>query len=150
MKTQEQRLICLIGCSAALAFLVTACTTVPVTGRHELNFVSEGQETQLGLSSFDQLKTNTPISRDPAVNEAVGRVAKRISQVAGKDLKNAQWEFVVFENKEANAFWGVANEPGDGNARYWPSRRRLRGLHSLCAISEHVHEPVRPRRPGHG
>ena len=34
----------------------------------------------------------------------VQRVGKRIAEVAGKDMPNAQWEFVVFESKEANAF----------------------------------------------
>jgi predicted Zn-dependent protease len=88
----------------ALAFLAAACSTVPVTGRHELNFVSSGQEMQLGLSSFDQLKKDTPISKDPTANAMVQRVGQRIAGVAGKDLAGAQWEFVVFDNKEANAF----------------------------------------------
>ncbi len=83
---------------------VSSCSTVPVTGRRQLNVVSSGEETQLGLSAFDQMKTNTPISRDPAQNEMVQRVGKRIAAVAGKDLPNAQWEFVVFDSKEANAF----------------------------------------------
>ena len=87
----------------ALIFL-SACSTVPVTGRKELNLVSEGQETQLGLSSFNQLKTNTPISKDPDANAMVQRVGQHIAQVASKDLPNAQWEFVVFDSKEANAF----------------------------------------------
>src|SRR5437016_936101 len=89
---------------AAAALLIQGCDTVPVTGRHELNLVSEGQEMQLGLSSFDQLKTQTPICHDAAANALVQRVGKRIAAVAGKDLPNAQWEFVVFESKEANAF----------------------------------------------
>jgi metalloendopeptidase OMA1, mitochondrial len=84
--------------------VLTGCTTVPVTGRHELNFVSSDQEMTLGLSSFDQLKKDTPINHDPRLNEMVQRVGTRIAQVAGKDLPNAQWEFVVFESKEANAF----------------------------------------------
>jgi len=88
---------------AAVVFL-QACSTVPVTGRRELNLVSAGQETQLGLTSFDQLKKETPISRDPAINEMVQRVGKRLAQVASKDMPDAQWEFVVFESKEANAF----------------------------------------------
>src|SRR5439155_19006580 len=54
--------------------------------------------------SFDQLKTNTPISRDAAMNEMVQRVGKRIAAAAGHDLPDAQWEFVVFDSKEANAF----------------------------------------------
>jgi len=91
--------LALIGLS-----LLFGCTTVPVTGRHELNVVSGGEETQLGLSSFDQLKTNTTISHDPAMNAMVQRVGKRIAGIADKDMPNAQWEFVVFESKEANAF----------------------------------------------
>src|SRR5512135_1148408 len=59
---------------------------------------------QLGLTSFDQLKKDTPVDRNPTRNAQVERVAKRIAAVAGKDLPNAQWEFVVFDSKEANAF----------------------------------------------
>ena len=55
-----------IAISTILCF--TGCSTVPVTGRHQLNMVSSGDEMQLGLSAFDQMKTNTPISRDPALN----------------------------------------------------------------------------------
>lgn len=97
--------------SQAVAFILasglllqTGCSTVPVTGRHELNLVSPDQEMALGLSSFDQLKKDTPINHDPAVNAMVQRVGKRVAQVASRDLPNAQWEFVVFESKEANAF----------------------------------------------
>jgi len=96
-------LLAVIGISAS-AWLFSGCTTVPVTGRHELNIVSEGEETQLGLTSFEQLKTNTPISHDPALNAMVQKVGKRIAEVAAKDLSDAKWEFVVFESKEANAF----------------------------------------------
>jgi len=88
----------------ASIFILTGCATVPVTGRHQLSLVSAGQEMQLGLSSFDQLKKETPINHDPAINDRVQRVGKRIAAVAGKDLPNAQWEFVVFESTEANAF----------------------------------------------
>lgn len=88
----------------SLMLLTQACQTVPVTGRRELNLVSADQEMQLGLTSFDQLKKDTPISRDPALNAMVERVGRRIAQVASKDLPDAKWEFVVFESQEANAF----------------------------------------------
>jgi predicted Zn-dependent protease len=91
------------ACLASLLFF-GGCTTVPVTGRHELNLVSSGDEMQLGLSSFDQLKRDTPISHDADMNAMVQRVGKRIAEVAGKDLPGAKWEFVVFDSKEANAF----------------------------------------------
>jgi len=59
---------------------------------------------QLGLTAFNQVKQETPISRDPAANALVQKVGKRLAAVASKDLPNAQWEFVVFDSKEANAF----------------------------------------------
>ena len=89
---------------AGPALVFAGCTTVPVTGRHELNFVSSDQEMALGLSSFDQLKKDTPINHDPSINALVQSVGQRIAQVAGKDLPNAKWEFVVFDSQEANAF----------------------------------------------
>lgn len=93
-------------CAMAVAglFLATGCSTVPVTGRSQLNLVSSTEEMELGLSSFEELKKETPISHDAALNEIVQRVGKRIAAVASKDMPDAQWEFVVFDSKEANAF----------------------------------------------
>jgi metalloendopeptidase OMA1, mitochondrial len=82
----------------------TGCNTVPVTGRSQLNLMPASEEMQLGLTSFEKLKKETPISKDPAVNAQVQKVGQRIARVAGADMPNAQWEFVVFDSKEANAF----------------------------------------------
>lgn len=92
------------GALAVLLMLAGGCDTVPVTGRSQLNLMSSSQEQQLGLTSFDQLKKTTPISHDPAANALVQKVGKRIAAVSAPDMPNAQWEFVVFESKEANAF----------------------------------------------
>src|SRR6185436_5501499 len=48
------------------------------------------------------MKQETPVSKDPQANAMVQKVGRRIAAVSG--LTNAQWEFVVFESKEANAF----------------------------------------------
>jgi predicted Zn-dependent protease len=56
----------------------------------------------LGLSSFAKLKQELPISTDARVTALVQTVGQRIAAVA--DLPNAQWEFVVFESPEVNAF----------------------------------------------
>jgi metalloendopeptidase OMA1, mitochondrial len=87
-----------------LSIMLTGCATVPVTGRSQLRLVSAEQEMQLGLTSFEQMKTEVPISPDPAANALVQKVGKRIAAAAAKDLPDAKWEFVVFESKEANAF----------------------------------------------
>ena len=87
----------LLGCLAS-----SGCLTVPETGRRQVMLISSQQEMQLGLSAFTQMKKDTPVSRDAAVNAMVQRVGRRIAAVA--NLPGAQWEFVVFDSKEANAF----------------------------------------------
>lgn len=98
-----QRIIssCLL---AALLLMVGGCNTVPVTGRSQLSLISAGEEMQLGLASFDQIKKETPISKDVAATALLQKVGKRIAAVAGPDMPNAQWEFVMFESKDVNAF----------------------------------------------
>jgi predicted Zn-dependent protease len=90
--------------AVAAVCLATGCSTVPVTGRSQLNLMSPGEEMKLGLSSFDQIKKETKISKDPAANALLQKVGKRIAAAAGSDLPNAQWEFVLFDSPEANAF----------------------------------------------
>lgn len=92
---------------AAVSFGVvwfSGCSSVPVTGRSQFNFMSAGEEMQLGLTEFDKMKKEVPVSKDPKLNALVQRVGRRIAEVAKADMPNAQWEFVVFESKQANAF----------------------------------------------
>ena len=59
---------------------------------------------QLGLQSFEQMKKEVPISQNAEAKALVEKVGKKVAAVSAADMPNAQWEFVVFESKEANAF----------------------------------------------
>ena len=92
---------------AALAAVVLfvalgGCATEPVTGRKQLILLTPAEEVQLGLSEFEKLKKEVPRSKDAAAQALVERVGRRIAAVA--DLPGAQWEFVLFESPEPNAF----------------------------------------------
>jgi predicted Zn-dependent protease len=90
---------------AALLLGLSGCTTVPQTGRSALHLVSPQQLASTAAAQFGQLKQEVPISRDPQYNAMLRRVGERIAYVAGPDLPNAQWEFVVFEDdNQINAF----------------------------------------------
>jgi len=86
----------------ALVIAMISCHTVPETGRKSLNLLSAGQETSLGVQAFQDLKSKGKISHDPALNARIRRIGERIARVAS--IPNANWEFVVFENEEPNAF----------------------------------------------
>ena len=84
------------------ALLLTGCATVTETGRSQLNLVSSDEEVKLGVAAFQETKQKTPISKDVPATAMVQRVGQRIAAVA--NLPNAQWEFVLFESAEANAW----------------------------------------------
>jgi metalloendopeptidase OMA1, mitochondrial len=104
MECQDLRRMAMGLAAGAMVCLWTGCSTVPMTGRSQLNFIPQGEEMKLGLSEFDKMKKQVPISKDPKLNAMVQEVGRRISEVAKADMPDAQWEFVVFESKEANAF----------------------------------------------
>lgn len=88
-----------------LLLLLAGCYTVPETGRSSLNFISTGEELQLGRSEFEKLKNSESISTDPQLNGRLQRVGRRMADAVGNDLPSAQWEFVLFDNdKVINAF----------------------------------------------
>ena len=89
---------------ATVLALLSGCTTVPETGRRQLMLIDASQEAQMGLSAFADLKNQQPICYDPVANERVRRIGARIAPAVGRDLPNADWEFVVFESAQVNAF----------------------------------------------
>ncbi|MCW5557550.1 MAG: M48 family metallopeptidase [Verrucomicrobiae bacterium] len=97
---KASRAVCALAMLAAV--LLVGCSTVPETGRRQMNLYSSQEEMQLGLTEFNKMKQEVPISKDASANAMVQRVGKRIAAVA--TLPDAQWEFVVFESAEANAF----------------------------------------------
>jgi predicted Zn-dependent protease len=100
----RKRRVYSLGSAIILVLTLAACATAPITGRRQLNLIGEGQVMQLGMSEFQKIKETTPVSRDPELNALVQKVGKKIAAAANEDLPNAQWEFVVFDSDQANAF----------------------------------------------
>jgi hypothetical protein len=67
-------------------------------------FVSVSQETQMGEASFQQMKAEGKVSANPVYVNRVQGIGKRIAEAVGDDLPSAEWEFVVFESPDLNAF----------------------------------------------
>jgi metalloendopeptidase OMA1, mitochondrial len=102
MKTWAFHIVIRASILTLCALVFSGCETVPETGRSQFNIVSSDEETKLGVAAFQDTKQKTPISKDAQANAMVQRVGQKIASVA--NLPNAQWEFVVFESTEANAW----------------------------------------------
>src|SRR5438046_9460734 len=85
--------LCLLGVGWS------GCSTVPETGRRQINFIPQVEEMQLGLCSFEKMKQEAPMSKDTAANALVQEVGKRIAAVA--QVPHARWELAVCEAQEA-------------------------------------------------
>jgi predicted Zn-dependent protease len=91
--------------SALLLVLgLCSCAVVPETGRRQLMLVPPDQEMQMGLEAFADIKQKEKISTDAELNARIQRIGQRIAKSVGRELPNAQWEFVVFESDQINAF----------------------------------------------
>ena len=85
-------------------FTFTGCQVVPETGRKQLMLISPAEEARSGLAAFSDIKKSEKISTDAAANAQVQRVGKRIAESVGSRMANTQWEFVVFDSAQVNAF----------------------------------------------
>ncbi len=89
----------------AAVSLFAGCYQVPVTGRHALSLVDDREVTKMSIATFDEMKAHTKISNDKARNEQLQRVGERIQHaVPIWDMPDADWEFVVFDSPDINAF----------------------------------------------
>ena len=80
--------------------LVTSCSTVPVTGRKQINLMSDSEVVKMTKAAFEQMKGQMKISQDPRMNDWVLEVSDRISQQVFWDMPLAEWEFIVFDAHE--------------------------------------------------
>jgi predicted Zn-dependent protease len=92
--------------SVLLCVAALSCTTVPVTGRKELNLVGEGTMNQLGAQSYTQEISKAKPSGDAAANAMVQRVAKRIADAAEANFHpNYQWQATLLDDPKTVNAW---------------------------------------------
>ncbi len=93
--------------------LATSCGTVPLTGRSQLNLVSDSEVLQSGLSAYTSFMQTATVSTDKVQSEQVTRVGKRIAAATEKyltqnglasEVKNYSWEFNLVKDSQVNAF----------------------------------------------
>jgi metalloendopeptidase OMA1, mitochondrial len=85
-----------------VAAVLASCESVPITGRSQLNLLSEPDEVQMGVQAYKEVVGKAKVSSDPVANAQVTRVAQRIIAVSEKP--DLPWEVKVIDENQANAF----------------------------------------------
>lgn len=87
--------------AALSSVLLVACATSP-TGRRQLLMFDDKQMSQMGFSAYDQLKKDTPISKNARDTAYVRCVADALSrELTGQQPR---WEVTLFDKPDVNAF----------------------------------------------
>lgn len=112
----EQRCLPIMNIRHLIAILLAtlilnSCATSP-EGRKQLRLISSSEMNSMGAQSFEQIKAETTISNKAAVNAYIQCIADAIIPQLGADNDPANWEVVVFDEPQANAFALPGNKIG--------------------------------------
>lgn len=143
MKTSK---ICLAAC-LLLSLLFASCSSTPVTGRKQMNLTSESKVAEMTIAAFEQMKSQMPISKDKQYNEMLQNVGERISLQVFWDMPLAEWEFVVFDQQDVNAFAMPGGKVGifSGLFRIAQTEDELAAViaHEIAHVTaRHTHERI--------
>jgi predicted Zn-dependent protease len=96
-----------------LLLLLAGCATVPVTGRRQLNLISDGEMNALSFQQYEEVIAASQLSTDAAATAQVEKVGRRIQAAVeqyfaarGQSayLDGYAWEFHLIQSDEVNAW----------------------------------------------
>lgn len=98
----------------AVCIALSACKTVPVTGRRQMNLVPDAMLTTLAFTAYDTIvKNSSTLGKNDERQQLVERIGAKIQHAAeaymqqngmSKDLKNFKWEYNTIDAATVNAW----------------------------------------------
>jgi predicted Zn-dependent protease len=85
-----------------LAIGAAGCSENAVSGRKQLAFIPDEQLVQIADQAWEQMLSQASVIRDPGLQGQLAQVAEPLVAASGRP--ELQWEFVVFDQPELNAF----------------------------------------------
>jgi predicted Zn-dependent protease len=101
------------GIVAVLFLLLVSCSTVPITGRTQLDIVPNSTMLAMSLQEYDTFLKSHKLSSNPEQTQMVKRVGVRIQRAVEQyfaqnqlshELDGYGWEFNLVESDEVNAW----------------------------------------------
>jgi len=110
MKTRS---CCLPACLIILTLWIAACSIVPLTGRRQLNLVSDSSVLTMSAQQYGEFMGSHEVIRNTKEAATVKRVGLRVQDAVERyfaqhgmsdQLKGYAWEFNLVKSKEVNAW----------------------------------------------
>lgn len=96
-----------------MGIILIACSTVPITGRHQLNLLPAETMLSMSLQEYDQFLQKNKLSNNQEQTQMVKRVGLNIQKAVERyfeqnnmsnELSSYAWEFNLVESDEINAW----------------------------------------------
>jgi predicted Zn-dependent protease len=97
----------------AIIFLFIACSTVPITGRSRVNFVSDSKVLPASFAQYKGFLAENKLSTDKKLSTQIKDIGKNISEAVDRFMRANEmtseadaykWEFNLIEDKTINAW----------------------------------------------
>ena len=108
-----KRILLPVSVALATAFIILACSTVPITGRKQLNIIPAGTMQSMSYSEYSTFMQSNKLSSNSSNVDMVRRVGNGIRGAVERyfaqkglsdQLKGYAWEFNLIESPEVNAW----------------------------------------------
>lgn len=125
-----------------LVSMVYSCSTVPITGRKQVNLLPESEMIAMGFSSYSEFMNTAPLSSNTAMTSMVKEVGSNISGAVIKyfddnglssRIEGYEWELNLFADDTPNA-WAM---PGGKIAVYEGILPYTRSQEGLAVVVGH-------------
>ncbi len=121
-----------LGIAVVITTTLAACATSP-TGRKQVLLFPDDQLNEMGVQAFSSMKSDLQVSQKRTDNEYVQCVANSITKNVPANVFSGQWEVVVFEDDQVNAF----ALPGGKIGVYTGLLKVATNQHQLAAVIGH-------------
>ena len=129
------------GCTCG--FMITSCTTAPITERKQLKLLPESTLNRQAAQIYENVKKKAKLSDDKKQLDEIKEIGSRIEESVSLyfDSKNQkdptygfQWEYILIDNDKIKNAWCM---PGGKIAVYTGILEICKNKHGLAAIMGH-------------
>ena len=138
----RRKFLSYIGCGCC-GFILSSCTSAPITERKQLKLVSEAKLNAKAAEIFEKVKQKEKMSSDLKTLDEIKNIGKKmensISEYFYKSnlndpTVNFDWEYILIENKNVRNAWCM---PGGKIAVYTGMLEVTKNKDGLAAVMGH-------------
>jgi Zn-dependent protease with chaperone function len=131
-----------VGCSCC-SLLLPSCTTAPITGRKQLNIISEDKLNIKAAQIYEKVKSKEKMSNDLKTLSQIKKMGKKMEFVITEYFKRANlpdptrnfdWEYILIDNNKIKNAWCM---PGGKIAFYTGILDITKDTDGLAAVMGH-------------